>query len=203
MLAKRLLLLHILLLIMMILASCSFYPSVDYSILDQSGNYKLFLELNNDEKEKFGKTGEVIYLGFFREGNDFYWKLCSDILTRKEFHELTVHKIEFSFEDRSYIEALNFSTVVNLEKVDYYKNLTISEPLFHAYFNEIPKVRIYLNQIFKKHKQDFGKSFKLTINVYYSFDSGNINEQSIDYIVTPCAGWDVGPTWLHRLFPEM
>jgi hypothetical protein len=184
--------------------NCKTFPLITYQPVDVNGKRKTNLDRNMIEYNKLMKDGSIFYIEFSRRGNNYYSQLSIDLVTLNPHDAITIHNMEFAFDNKVKVLKLNRKIKLNqTEELFQIENSDVSRITVYADYisNEYNNIKIYLQNIFNKNQENIGETINLNLIVSYSFDGGEVLTQEIKYKVEISEGRDFGATWLHKVFP--
>jgi len=186
--------------------ACTTYSSIYYEPLDKTGKRLTTVNKNIDSYNELIKKGFVSYIEFTRLGNDEYSRIYISLYTLKKYDTLKIHSLEFKFENKKEIVRINKTIKLNQEN-RLFSVEDNSELNVMAYFEYIDpdynKIKIYMQNIFKKKSEDIGKTIDLTLKANYSFDNDDTVMQKNEYCVYIFEDSPTTPNWMYWLFPGM
>ena len=147
-------------------------------------------------------------IGFTQFGNNRYTEISINVSSLEEHRTLKLHKIEFDAEGKTQSITLDKTFVLRQKKELFTvkESPELSIPVFWdiiANTNKDNNIKIYLQTIFKKTKEDMENQFFLAVRIYYSLDDGAVVSQELKYIVTVYERPPMAPEWMYWLFPGM
>jgi hypothetical protein len=190
--------------ISMALISCKNFPLITYQPVDLNGKRKTNIDRNMVAYNKLMKDGSSFYIEFSRRGNNYYSQLSIDLLTLNPHKTMTIHNMEFAFDNKVEVLKLNRKIKLNqaeelfqIENSDTSKMTIYIDYISYEYNN----IKVYLQKIFNKDRENIGETINLNLIISYSFDGGEVLTQEIKYNVEISEGRDAGASWLHKIFP--
>lgn len=166
------------------------------------------IEENTESYRMLITNRSIVAIGFTQFGNNRYTEISINVSSLEEHRTLKLHKIEFDAEGKTQSITFDKTFVLRQKK----KLFTVKEspelsiPVFWdiiANTNKDNNIKIYLQTIFKKTKEDMENQFFLAVRIYYSLDDGAVVSQELKYIVTVYERPPMAPEWMYWLFPGM
>ena len=171
-----------------------------------NGNFSTFVPRDASTYNKLNNDRSALFIEFLTFDNNFYYQMSIDIASLDKHDIFKIKNIEFHFEDKT--KTLKINKIYRIDQ-DLRKYIVKDNPDMQtdAYFSYIfyanNNIKIDLQKIFNKNISDVGKTLDVDVVVLYSFDEKENLIQKLKYKVSISEGWNVGPAWIHKLFPGM
>lgn len=184
------------------------YPLIRYQLRDENGGWFAPLPKNINTYIELFNNGCVFDIHFSQPGNNFFSQLTIVLYTLEENKHFKIHDIVFEFENK--IEIIKINKKINIKKRQTPEILIVEENnelktkafLCVSEYNH-NRIKVYLQNIFNKEKEDIGKKIDLNLKINYSLDRGPVKTKELKYIVDINEGRPLPPDWMYLLFPGM